>query len=157
MDLKVRGIEALKRKFATGYEQFKQHTINELNVMVADIAQEARTDAADLPYLPTRAKKPYERTGFLSRSINSMPYNGSFAEVIVNAKYGPYVEFGTGKGFGVPTRKYNITNKNILPYASIFRGTNLRNNNMPYRSYLFSNFEIEYSKALKRIRAFKIK
>ena len=157
MDLKVRGIEALKRKFAVGYEQFKQHTISELNVMVANIAQEARSDAADLPYLPTRAKKPYERTGFLSRSINSMPYNGSFAEVIVNAKYGPYVEFGTGNGFGVPKRKYNIANKNILPYASIFRGRGIRNNNMPYRSYLFSNFDIEYPKALKRIRAFKIK
>lgn len=157
MDLKVRGIEALKRKFATGYEQFKQHAINELNVMVADIAQEARSDAADLPYLPSKAKKPYERTGFLSRSINSMPYNGNFAEVIVNAKYGPYVEFGTGKGFGVPSIKYNIANKNILPYASIFRGRGLGNNNMPYRSYLFSNFDIEYPKALKRIRAFKIK
>ena len=82
---------------------------------------------------------------------------GTKEEVVVNAKYGPYVEFNTRKGFGVPTRKYNITNKNILPYASIFRGTNSRNNNMPYRSYLFSNFEIEYSKALKRIRAFKIK
>ena len=157
MELKVRGIEKLKLKFATGYEQFKQHTINELNTMVANIAQEARSDAANLPYLPTRAKKPYERTGFLSRSINSMPYNGSFAEVIVNAKYGPYVEFGTGSGFNVPKRKYNIANKNILPYASIFRGRGLRNNNMPYRSYLFSNFDIEYPKALKRIRAFKIK
>ena len=84
MELKVRGIDKLKLKFANGYEQFKQHTINELNVMVANIAQEARADAADLPPIPTGAKNPYKRTGFLSRSINSMPYNGNFAEVIVN-------------------------------------------------------------------------
>ena len=156
MIIKVIGIESLKKKFATGYEQFKQHTINELNVMVADTATEARASAADLPYLPTSAKKPYERTGFLSRSINSIPYNGSFAEVIVNAKYGGYVEFGTGSGFGLPDLKYKLASKNVSPYATLFRGNGIRNNNMAYRSYLFYNFGLEYTKALKRIKSFKL-
>ena len=156
MIIKVRGIEALKKKFATGYEQFKEHTINQLNIMVADVAVEAKASAADLPYLPTNAKNPYKRTGFLSRSINSIPYNGSFAEVVVNAKYGAYVEFGTGSGFGLPDFKYKLGSKNIGPYASIFRGQGIRNNNMAYRSYLFYNFGLEYTKTLKRIKSFKL-
>lgn len=157
MFLELRGLKSLKKKFAFGYEEFKSHTINAINQMVVDIANEARKDAADLPYSPTNAKVPYKRTGKLSRSIYSTPFNGKYAEVIVGASYGAYVEFGTGNGFGIPKRKYGITQKHIIPYALTFRGSGIRKYNMPYRSYLFSNFNIEYPKALKKIRAFKMK
>jgi hypothetical protein len=156
MYLEVKGLNSLKKKFATSYESFKAHIISEINVMVVEIAKEAASDAADLPYLNTNSS--YQRTGNLSRSIRSVPFNGKFAEIVVGdslVDYGAYVEFGTGNGFGIPSRKYNIASKNITPYASLFRGKGLRKNNMPYRSYLFNNFEIGYTKALKQIRAFK--
>jgi hypothetical protein len=157
MFLEVRGLNSLKKKFATSYEGFKTHIISEINTMVTQVAYEASADAADLPYLSTNSS--YERTGNLSRSIKAIPFNGKFAEIVVGnslVDYGAYVEFGTGSGFGVPYRKYNMASKNITPYASLFRGRGLRNSNMPYRSYLFNNFEIGYTKALKQIRAFKM-
>jgi len=156
MFLEVRGLNSLKKKFATSYESFKGHIISEINAMVVEIAQGARQDAANLPRLTTNST--YERTGNLSRSITSIPFNGKFAEIIVGdslVDYGAYVEFGTGTGFGIPTIKYKIATKNITPYASLFKGRGIRKSNMPYRSYLFNNFEISYSKALKQIRAFK--
>jgi len=157
MFLEVRGLNSLKKKFATSYEGFKTHIISEINTMVTQVAYEASADAADLPYLSTNSS--YERTGNLSRSIKAIPFNGKFAEIVVGnslVDYGAYVEFGTGSSFGVPYRKYNMASKNITPYASLFRGRGLRNSNMPYRSYLFNNFEIGYTKALKQIRAFKM-
>lgn len=157
MFLEVRGLNSLKKKFATSYEGFKTHIISEINTMVTQVAYEASADAADLPYLSTNSS--YERTGNLSRSIKAIPFNGKFAEIVVGnslVDYGAYVEFGTGSGFGVPYRKYNMASKNITPYASLFRGRGIRNSNMPYRSYLFNNFEIGYTKALKQIRAFKM-
>jgi hypothetical protein len=157
MFLEVKGLNSLKKKFATSYEGFKTHIISEINTMVTQVAYEASADAADLPYLSTNSS--YERTGNLSRSIKAIPFNGKFAEIVVGnslVDYGAYVEFGTGSGFGVPYRKYNMASKNITPYASLFRGRGLRNSNMPYRSYLFNNFEIGYTKALKQIRAFKM-
>ena len=157
MFLEVRGLNSLKKKFATSYEGFKTHIISEINTMVTQVAYEASADAADLPYLSTNSS--YERTGNLSRSIKAIPFNGKFAEIVVGnslVDYGAYVEFGTGSGFGVPYRKYNMASKNITPYASLFRGRGIKNSNMPYRSYLFNNFEIGYTKALKQIRAFKM-
>jgi hypothetical protein len=156
MFLEVKGLNSLKKKFANGYEDFKLHTIDAINKMVREVAIEASSDAADLPHLTTNSK--YQRTGNLSRSIKAIPFNGKFAEIVVgnsSVDYGAYVEFGTGTGFGIPNRKYNMASKNIEPYASLFKGRGVRKNNMPYRSYLFNNFEIGYSKALKKIRAFK--
>jgi len=158
MFLEVKGLNSLKKKFATGYEDFKLHTIDAINKMVRDVAIEASSDAADLPHLTTNSS--YQRTGNLSRSIKAIPFNGKFAEIVVgnsSVDYGAYVEFGTGTGFGIPNRKYNMASKNIEPYASLFKGRGVRKNNMPYRSYLFNNFEIGYSKALKQIRAFKMR
>ena len=154
MFIEVRGIGKLKSKFANGFVSFKSHVINELNLMVTNIEGAAKSDAANLPYLKSNSN--YIRTNYLSNSITSIPYNGSFASVVVNAKYGPYVEFGTGSGFGIRKYKYNLTNKHILPYASIFKGSGGKNTNMGYRSYLFNNFEIEYSKALNGIKSFKL-
>lgn len=156
MFLEVKGLNSLKKKFATTYEGFKLHTIDALNDMVKEVAIEASADAADLPHLSTNSL--YKRTGNLSRSIRSIPFNGKYAEIVVGnslVDYGAYVEFGTGNGFGIPKRKYGMTSKNIEPYASLFKGKGIRKHNMPYRSYLFNNFEIGYSKALKRIRAFQ--
>jgi hypothetical protein len=154
MFIEVRGIGKLKSKFANGFVQFKSHVINELNVMVKNIEGEAKSDASNLPYLT--ANSSYVRTNYLSNSITSIPYNGSYASVVVNAKYGPYVEFGTGTGFGIQKYKYNLTPRHILPYASIFKGSGGKNSNMGYRTYLFKNFEIEYTKALKGIKSFKL-
>ena len=157
MFLEVKGLNSLKKKFATSYEGFKAHIISEINVMVVEVANEASSDAADLPHLTTNSS--YQRTGNLSRSIKALPFNGKYAEIVVGdslVDYGAYVEFGTGNGFGIPSRKYNMASKNITPYASLFKGRGLRNSNMPYRSYLFNNFEIGYTKALKQIRAFKM-
>jgi len=156
MFLEVRGLNSLKKKFATSYEALKGHIISEINVMVVEVAQGARQDAANLPQL--NANSTYKRTGNLSRSITSIPFNGKYAEIRVGdslVDYGAYVEFGTGTGFGIPYRKYNIASKNIEPYASLFKGRGIRKSNMPYRSYLFNNFEIGYSKALKQIKAFQ--
>lgn len=157
MIIEARGLNGLKKKFSEGYSKFQNHVISELNVMAADSAANAKIEASNLPY--NNPNTTYKRTNNLANSITSIPYNGSFVEIKAGnnvVDYAAYVEFGTGTGVGVPTYKYGLSGRNIEPYASIFKGGNGRNSNMKFRPYLFPAFVEEYSKALKKIKAFKL-
>ena len=157
MIIEMRGLDRLKKKFSEGYGQFQNHVISELNVMATDAATDAKVEASNLPY--NNSNTTYKRTNNLANSILAIPYNGSFVEIRAgdnNVKYAAFVEFGTGNGVGVPTYKYGLSSTNIAPYASIFKGGNSKNSNMKFRPYLFPAFVEQYSKALRRINAFKL-
>ena len=56
------------------------------------------------------------------------------AEVIVNAEYGPYQEFGTGDMVTAPS--------DVAQYAMTFKGRGIRKVNMRAQPYLFPAFRI---------------
>jgi HK97 gp10 family phage protein len=86
-------------------------------------------------------------TGNLRQSI-SYEANGKTISVYANAKYAPYVEFGTGgmydssdmQQLGIPES-----------YASQFRGDGKKNVNLPPRPFFFSAVRVEYKKLFDRI------
>ena len=119
---------------------------------------EATAKAGNLPRI-SKAKKPYERTGNLSRSISSTPYQNGYASFSMGnktVKYAPYVEFGTGQGFGIPPYKFT-TKKPINKFASEFRGSNLKRYNMPNRPFFFKTFDEKFAILLKSLKSYKVK
>ena len=70
------------------------------------------------------------------------------------APYAPYVEFGTGRGFGIPTYKYGLTQNRLMSFAGQFK-TGGNKNNMPYRPYLFNSFDKQYSALFRSLNNFK--
>lgn len=70
-------------------------------------------------------------------------------------KYAPYVEFGTGKGFGIPTYKYGLTKNRINSYAEQFRGEGIKKPNMPYRPFFFKAFDKYFAKMYNNMRKYK--
>lgn len=65
-------------------------------------------------------------------------------EIVSNAKYSAYVEFGTGGLVSIP--------KGLEQYASQFKGKGVRKVNLPARPFFFNNFEIERVKLIQRLK-----
>jgi len=95
----------------------------------------------------TAKKSVVVDTGNLRQSIN-YEANGKTISVYANAKYAPYVEFGTGglveftdmSELGIPES-----------YAMQFKGEGKREVNLPARPFFFSSVRLEYKKLLERI------
>ena len=110
-------------------------------------------------------KSVADDTGKLSQSIN-YEANGKTISVYVNAKYAPYVEFGTGDG-------YNSQDMQQLgipeSYAAQFKGEGFTGKrpvylrkqkiwrmvqfpiHLPARPFFFNAVRVEYKKMLERI------
>jgi HK97 gp10 family phage protein len=120
---------------------------------------EATAKAGNLPRVKSKAKKPYERTGNLSRSISSTPYKNGYASFSMGnetVKYAPYVEFGTGGGFRIPSYKFS-TRKPLKNLASEFKGSGLRRYNMQNRPFFFNTFDEKYATLLKTLKSYKVR
>jgi len=155
----TKALNAIQNKFKQTAELYKAYAIQEVDKAVKAMEVEATAKAGNLPRLKPKSKKPYERTGNLSRSISSTPYQNGYAMFSMGSKtvnYAPYVEFGTGRGFRIPRYKFS-TRKPLDSLASQFIGSGLRNYNMKYRPFFFNTFDEKYSLLIKRLNSFKVK
>ena len=136
----VKGLETLHKKYAAVADKFKNYAVIELDKAVKKMELEARKKSSKEKLPKLNPNSTYQRTGNLSRSVYSKPYNAGYAVIGMGKgiNYGPYVEFGTGRGFGLP---YKANQKFIgitREIALTFKGSNQRNNNMKARSFFFS-------------------
>jgi hypothetical protein len=155
----TKALNAIQNKFKQSAELYKAYAIKEVDKAVKAMEVEARAKAGNLPRLKSNAKKPYKRTGNLSRSIASTPYQNGYALFSMGSKtvnYAPYVEFGTGKGFRIPRYKFS-TRKPLDSLASEFTGSGLRNYNMKYRPFFFNTFDEKYATLIKSLKSFKVR
>jgi HK97 gp10 family phage protein len=154
----TKALNAIQNKFKHTAELYKAYAIQEVDKAVKAMEVEAKAKAGNLPRIKSKAKKPYQRTGNLSRSISSTPYQNGYASFSMGnetVKYAPYVEFGTGKGFRIPKYKFS-TRKPLTNLASEFKGSGLRNYNMKYRPFFFNTFDEKYATLIKRLKSFKV-
>lgn len=157
--IETRNLFKLQMRYAEVAEQFKAHAIKKINESVIAIEQQAKQQSSISGLKKINPNSKYKRTGNLSNSITSTPYNPAlgYAKVSVGGglvDYAPYVEFGTGKGFGIPTYRYGLTKNRIMSFAEQFRRGNSKNN-MPYRPYLFNSFDKQYSALFRSLNNFK--
>ena len=153
----TKALNVIQEKFKHQAELYKAFAIQEVNKSVKAMQVEATAKASNLPRLKSKAKKPYERTGNLSRSVASMPYKNGYASFSMGndtVKYAPYVEFGTGKGFGIPAYKFSAK-KPLKNYASEFKGFGVRNYNMKNRPFFFKTFDEKYASLLNTLKSYK--
>jgi HK97 gp10 family phage protein len=155
----TKNLDKIQNKFKNVAELYKSYAVQELNKAVKAMEVEATQKAGNLPRVPSKAKKPYERTGNLSRSVSSTPYKNGYATFSMGnetVKYAPYVEFGTGKGFGIPPYKFTLK-KPIKNYAAQFKGSSLKSYNMPNRPFFFKTFDEKFAILLKSLKSYKVK
>lgn len=155
----TKALYKIQEKFKQTAELYKAYAVQEINKSVKAMEMEATSRAGNLPRVPTKAKKPYKRTGNLSKSVSSKPYQNGYASFSMGnatVKYAPYVEFGTGRGFGIPPYKFS-TKKPLGNFASQFRGSGLRNYNMPNRPFFFKTFDEKYATLLKTLKIYKVR
>jgi HK97 gp10 family phage protein len=155
----TKALHKIQDKFKQTAELYKAHAVQEINKAVKAMEVEATSKAGNLPRVPSKAKNPYKRTGNLSRSISSTPYQNGYASFSMGnstVKYGPYVEFGTGKGYGIPAYKFS-TKKPLSNYSSQFRGSGLKDYNMPNRPFFFKTFDEKFATLLKSLKSYKVR
>ena len=155
----TKALHKIQEKFKQTAELYKAYAVQEVNKSVKAMEMEATTRAGNLPRVAPAAKKPYKRTSNLSRSVSSTPYQNGYASFSMGnetVKYAPYVEFGTGGGFGIPKYKFSLK-KPMNSFASQFRGSKLRNYNMPNRPFFFNTFDEKYATLIKRLKSFKVR
>ena len=143
----------LKNKIASKAKEFEEGVFNATKNAFETMTNNAKRDASPskLPHLPG-SKGKYKRTGNLSRSIGftyGQDKNGAYFRFFADAHYAPYVEFGTGGGYGVPSYRTPELSKGMNAYSSLFKGSGGRNFNMPYRPYFFSNADKEIQRMIK--------
>ena len=153
----TKALNVIQEKFKHQAELYKAFAIREVDKAIKAMQVEATAKAGNLPRIKSKAKKPYERTGNLSRSIASTPYQNGYASFSMGSKtvnYAPYVEFGTGKGFRIPRYKFS-TRKPLDNFASQYQGSRLRNYNMKYRPFFFNTFDEKYASLLNTLKSYK--
>ena len=124
----------LNRKIAFFKGFDKKVLSTELGRTALDIAREAKKTAA-------------VDTGGLRQSITP-EISGKTVSVVVNKKYAPYIEFGTGSTvslddmlqLGIPSS-----------YAMQFKGKGIREVNLPARPFLFSSARKELRNLMNRL------
>lgn len=93
-------------------------------------------------------------TGNLRASIQSkIDQRNVSADVVVNAHYGAYIEFGTGRYAAAYLSNREPEEK---AEASKFKGRGIKEHNMPQRPYFFPAYYAERPKIVDRIKRVKI-
>ena len=124
----------LNRKIAFFKGFDKKVLSTELGRTALDIAREAKkTVAVD--------------TGGLKQSITP-EISGKTVSVVVNKKYAPYIEFGTGSSVNIDDMlQLGIPSS----YAMQFKGKGIREVNLPARPFLFSSARKELRNLMNRL------
>ena len=103
-----------------------------------------------------RARAPYGETYKLKGSIYSTPYNmNAGARVGSSVYYSPFVEFGTGSSFNIPSYR-NLNKAKLEVYANTFKRNNGNVVNLPHRPFLFNSASEELYKMVSKIKKIKI-
>lgn len=155
----TKALNKIQDKFKQTAELYKAYAIQEVDKAVKAMQVEAAAKAGNLPRLTTTPKYPYRRTGNLSKSISSTPYQNGYATFSMgneSVKYAPYVEFGTGKGFGIPAYKFS-SKKPLKNFAAQYRGSGLRDYNMQNRPFFFNTFDEKFATLLKTLKSYKVR
>lgn len=85
--------------------------------------------------------------GTLRQSISAQK-SGKTINIVANAKYSPYVEFGTGDDVDLD----DMLRLGIPPsYAEQFRGKTGRKVNLPPRPFFFSSARVGFNNLLNRL------
>lgn len=107
-------------------------------------------------------RAPRGKTGLLKASIYSTPYTmnagarvGSGGRMGRESNYSPFVEFGTGSLFNIPSYK-NINKARLEGYAQTFKRNNGNVVNLPHRPFLFNSASEELYKMVSKIKKIKI-
>ena len=136
----VKGLQTLHKKYAAIADKFKTYAVIELDKAVKKMELEAKKKSSKQKLPKLNPNSTYERTGNLSASIYSRPYQAGYAVIGMGRgiNYAPYVEFGTGKGYGYPYSASKLYIGKVQDIARTFKGSDIRNNNMKARSFFFS-------------------
>jgi len=142
-DVTIDGGNALVKKLQKASETIQMETVKIINESVKEIANAARV------------KVPV-KTGYLKGSIGYTTYQeGAGATVYANARYAPYVEFGTGDfGFGIPVYP-NINMNELEAYALTFKKSK-KFIGMPYRPFMFNSYSEVLGKMVNKIKKIRI-
>lgn len=108
--------EAAKRKQSEKLKQLITLRVNEAGMIYTQTA---------------RANAPH-KFGHHARNIGSLPNNWHSVRLFANAKYAPYLEFGTGGLVNIP--------KGWSRVASQFRGKGIKKINLPARPHIIPAF-----------------
>lgn len=155
--IETKNLFKLQLKYAEVADAFKKFAINELNDSVKKIELKAKQDSSPSKLRIINPNSKYKRTGRLSGSISSAPFNGKYATLTMGKgiNYAPYVEFGTGSGYGYPYRiAANLKNR-IESLASLYKGSGQKNPNMPARPFFFNNINIGRNSLYRKLNSFK--
>ena len=142
-NVSIKGGDALVRKLQKATETIQIETVKIINESVKEISNAAK------------ARVPV-KTGYLKGSIGYTTYQeGEGATVYANARYAPYVEFGTGDfGFGIPVYP-NINMTELEAYALTFKRKK-QTIGMPYRPFMFNSYSEVLGKMVNKIKKIKI-
>ena len=142
-DVTIDGGNALVKKLQKASETIQMETVKIINESVKEISNAAK------------AKVPV-KTGYLKGSIGYTTYEeGAGATVYANARYAPYVEFGTGDfGFGIHVYP-NINMNELEAYALTFK-KNKKFIGMPYRPFMFNSYSEVLGKMVNKIKKIRI-
>ena len=142
-NVSIKGGDALLRKLQKATETIQIETVKIINESVKEISNAAK------------ARVPV-KTGYLKGTIGYTTYQeGEGATVYANARYAPYVEFGTGDfGFGIPVYP-NVDMSELEAYALTFKRKK-QTIGMPYRPFMFNSYSEVLGKMVNKIKKIKI-
>lgn len=126
----------------------RQEVDDELTVSAENVARNAKRNfqvlTAGFSSLANRKTYKIKRsTGTLLNRINANTKEKYRKEVVAQARYAPYVEFGTGGLVEVPA--------GLEAYAAQFKGRGQKRVNLPARPFLFPALAEEKPKLTQRI------
>ena len=142
-NVSIKGGDALLRKLQKATETIQIETVKIINESVKEISNAAK------------ARVPV-KTGYLKGTIGYTTYQeGEGATVYANARYAPYVEFGTGDyGFGIPVYP-NVDMSELEAYALTFKRKK-QTVGMPYRPFMFNSYSEVLGKMVNKIKKIRI-
>ena len=99
----IYGVDQLIKRFEAAPQKMYNQSKEIIDEAVNDMATKAYQKASNLPIINPNSK--YKRTGNLAKSIRQTKYTAEKGASISagngNVKYAAFVEFGTGKGYGL--------------------------------------------------------
>ena len=132
MKLSIKGNQTIIRGIRAYEKQSIERTKEELKAWADKTEMDAKRDV------------PVD-TGALQSSIHQSSENDGLVQTVgTNVEYAPYVEFGTGTLVDVP--------QGLEDYAIQFKGSGVKEVNLPARPYLFGNARNNFSEMIERLR-----
>ncbi len=153
----VKGLDTLSKKYHQIAEEFKNFAIVELDKAVKKMETEAQSKSSPSKLKRIFPDSTYKRTGNLSRSIYSRPYQNRYAVIGMGKgiSYAPYVEFGTRRGYGMPYQASSLIKSTAQNIAILYKGNNIRNFNMEARPFFFNTINSNMNALYRRLNSYK--